>query len=189
MPRLMISTVAVLIALMSANLNAAQEQDREQAARELYQHLSDSHWVAEGASSPERIVYTFTDMECPYCARQWQTMRPFIESPDNRTQVRHIIVAVLKPTSFGKGAAVLAASDPAKTLKNAQENFANGGITPLDEIPESTAEALQANGALMRSLGIRGTPATLFKDPNGQLQMAPGLLNEDILRQYVFQTD
>lgn len=185
MLRSIVLLATLFLCLLWSGVTTAQ--DREQQARQLYQRLGESHWVAEGATSPERVVYTFTDMECPYCARQWQAMRPFIESPDNRTQVRHIIVAMLKPTSFGKGAAVLAAPDPTAALKTAQEDFRNGGITPMEDVPEATAEALRANSTLMRALGIRGTPATVFRDPKGQLQFAPGLLSEEALRRYVFQ--
>ncbi|MCE7507338.1 thiol:disulfide interchange protein DsbG [Alloalcanivorax xenomutans] len=168
--------------------HADDQEDQAAVQKRVFEMLEQSHWVAEGADDPERVVYMFTDMECPYCASQWQMMRPFLQNADNDVQVRHIIVALIKPTSLGKGAAVLDAKDPQAALDKAQGDFNQGGIEPLRDIPAEVENALQANTILMMQLGLRGTPATLFLDPNGRLQAAPGLMNEEVLASYVFQT-
>ncbi|QJX02566.1 hypothetical protein HML84_13860 [Alcanivorax sp. IO_7] len=51
-------------------------EDRAALEKQIFEVLSRSHWVAEGPANPERVVYTFTDMKCPYCTRQWRDMRP-----------------------------------------------------------------------------------------------------------------
>jgi len=186
-----LALVAPLLMALTAALFSppASAQISEEQARQVRSLLADSHWVAEGPENPERVAYMFTDMECPYCARQWQAMRPFINDPDNVTQVRHIIVGILKPQSHAKGAAVLAADDPLAALEKGQKEFDAGGLTPLRNIPEDISRALGENRLLMQQLGIRGTPATIFTDTEGQLQFAPGLMGESLLQTYLFQME
>ena len=183
-------TLALVAALFSALLSLpAAAQVSEEQARQVLSLLEDSHWVAEGPEDPERVAYMFTDMECPYCARQWEAMRPFINDADNVTQVRHVIVGILKPQSHAKGAAVLAADDPLAALEKGQRTFDSGGLAPLRDIPEEISRALGENRLLMQQLGIRGTPATIFTDTRGQLQFAPGLMGESLLETYLFQME
>ncbi|ASK35881.1 thiol:disulfide interchange protein DsbG [Alcanivorax sp. N3-2A] len=164
---------------------AAANQDRVLAL------LENATWVAEGADQPERVVYMFTDMNCPYCARQWQAMQPYLQRDDNVTQVRHILVALLRPTSLPKAAAVLAADDPAATFAQAERHYGQQGAgpEPLETVPAELENQIQGNTILMMRLGLKGTPATLFLDPDGKLQVAPGVLSDDALRRYVFQVE
>ena len=179
----------LILALLVTGATQAQEAPKDRAAleKQIFEVLSRSHWVAEGPENPDRVVYTFTDMKCPYCKRQWRDMRPLLDDPDNRTQVRHVIVAVLRPGSYGEGAAVLAAEDPAQALAESQSQ--NQGLEPLDPVPEEIGQQLRENNALMQEFGIRGTPATIFRDPNGKLQFAPGVVQPETLRKLVFQID
>ena len=83
----------------------------------LLKRLESSTWVAEGADSPQRVAYVFTDMACPYCAELWENMQPLVQDPANTLQVRHIIVGLIHPKrSFTQGGAILAAPDPAAAL-------------------------------------------------------------------------
>ncbi|GAA5132003.1 thiol:disulfide interchange protein DsbG [Alloalcanivorax gelatiniphagus] len=176
----------LLIALLGTGLAQAQDEtpaERAALEQKIFDVLEQSHWVAEGAEDPDRVVYTFTDLKCPYCERQWRDMRPLLADPDNRTQVRHVVVAVLRPGSYGEGAAVLAADDPAAALAQGEK----GELKPLDPVPEAVGRQLRENNALMREFGIRGTPATIFRDRNGKLQFAPGVLQPETLRGQVFQ--
>ena len=181
-PLLMALTAALFSPPVSAQIS-------EEQARQVRSLLADSHWVAEGPENPERVAYMFTDMECPYCARQWEAMRPFINDADNVTQVRHVIVGILKPQSHAKGAAVLAADDPLAALEKGQKEFDAGGLAPLRNIPKDISRALGENRILMQRLGIRGTPATIFTDTRGQLQFAPGLMGESLLATHLFQME
>lgn len=186
-----LALVAPLLMALTAALFSppASAQISEEQARQVRSLLADSHWVAEGPENPERVAYMFTDMECPYCARQWQAMRPFIDDPDNVTQVRHVIVGILKPQSHAKGAAVLAADDPLAALEKGHSDFDAGGLAPLRNIPKDISRALGENRILMQRLGIRGTPATIFTDTRGQLQFAPGLMGESLLATHLFQME
>src|SRR5690606_19854540 len=66
-------------------------------------------WIAEGATQPKRIVYVFTDTECPYCHKLWEASQPHLARSD--VQVRHVMVAVIARESAGRAAALLTASD------------------------------------------------------------------------------
>lgn len=182
-------SLQALLVLMLAVLpwSAQAEPDSDQQAQ-VWKMLEDSTWVAEGAENPERVVYMFTDMNCPYCARQWQAMQPYLESKDNVVQVRHILVALLRPSSLPKGAAVLASDNPVATFQDAERHYDDSGLKPLDKIPAKIENQIQGNTILMMRLGLNGTPATLFHDPNGRLQAAPGVISDEALGAYVFQT-
>lgn len=181
-------SLRTLLVLMLAALpwGAQAEPDRDQEAR-VWKMLENSTWVAEGAEHPRRVVYMFTDMNCPYCARQWQAMQPYLEREDNVVQLRHIIVALLRPTSLPKGAAVLAANDPSAAFADAERHYGQNGFEPLKDIPIEIENQIQANTILMMRLGLNGTPATLFHDPNGRLQVAPGVISNEALATHVFQ--
>ena len=82
-------TLALVAALFSALLSLpAAAQVSEEQARQVLSLLEDSHWVAEGPEDPERVAYMFTDMECPYCARQWHCLLYTSPSPRDKRQSR-----------------------------------------------------------------------------------------------------
>ncbi len=80
----------------------------------LWEQMADQHWVREGDADAERIVYTFSDPNCPYCRKFWEDARPWVES--GRVQIRHLMVGVLKPDSAPKAAALLSADAPAEAI-------------------------------------------------------------------------
>jgi thiol:disulfide interchange protein DsbG len=49
-------------------------------------------------------------------------------------------------------------------------------------MPASSARRIEANNALMDSLGISGTPATVYKDEQGKIRMAVGMLPPDRIK-------
>lgn len=145
-----------------------------------WKRLSDATWIAEGASHPKRIVYSFTDTECPYCHKLWQATQPLLAGGD--VQVRYVMVAVIAPQSLGRAAAVLEAAEPAAAMRRHEAAFGHSPITPLQKVPAAVAERIQANNALMAKLGIAGTPGTLYKDSKGRVRMAVGMLPPDQIR-------
>jgi len=191
----MTSLVSRLCTLMLASLllapMAAQAGDKAEPSMDsLLAKLEASSWVAEGAREPKRIAYVFTDMACPYCARLWENMQPMIEDEDNVLQVRHIIVGLINPKrSFTQGGAVLAAPDPAAALAEHEAHYDDGGIRPLQRVPDAIRSQIQSNTGLMIGLGLQGTPALIFQDSQGRWRVAPGVIGEADLRQEVFQLD
>lgn len=149
--------------------------DRETMASDgpIWPRLEDSHWVADGSEDADRVVYVFTDPNCPYCHKFWKQARPWVES--GSVQLRHIMVGILKPTSPGKAAAILGASDSGAALKRNEHAFDNGGIDPMSSISDATRTQLEANRDLMRSLNLYGTPGIVYRDEQGDIQTLQGM--------------
>src|SRR5690606_16165625 len=88
--------------------------------------LESATWVRDGAADAPRIIYTFTDANCPYCHMFWEAARPWVDS--GKVQLRHLMVGVIKEDSPTKAAAILSASDPSAALKENELKFDRGGI-------------------------------------------------------------
>lgn len=142
--------------------------------------LGKATFVAEGATEPKRIVYVFTDTECPYCHKLWQATQPLLAGGD--VQVRHIIVAVISPRSPNRAAAILEATDPKAVLHQHERTFGNSSVQPVATLSKPVTAKLAANNALMDKLGVHATPATVYKDASGKLHLALGMLPEDKLK-------
>src|SRR5689334_20235122 len=74
----------------------------------LMQRLDRAKWIATGAKSSERVVYVFTDADCPYCNDLWKAMQT-ARAAD--VQIRYLMVAVIDADSKGKAAEILESKD------------------------------------------------------------------------------
>ena len=52
--------------------------------------------------------------------------------------------------------------------------LADAGLKPLEDIPADIERKLTANHRLMASLGLQATPAMVWRDANGAVQMRTG---------------
>ena len=150
--------------------------------------LEASRWIEDGKKGAPRTVYVFTDPNCPYCNKFWADARPWVDS--GKVVLRHVIVGILTPTSPGKAAALLANDDPAAALaayerSHMEQNaksiasgqarpLADAGLKPLATIPPEIQAKLAANEHLMASLGLQATPAMVWRDTQGTVQMRAG---------------
>ncbi|MES1938878.1 disulfide isomerase/thiol-disulfide oxidase [Salinisphaera sp. T5B8] len=145
--------------------------------------LEDANWVADGDDDAKRVIYVFTDPNCPYCHKFYEIARPWVEA--GTVQLRHIPVGILKPSSTGKAAAILGADDPSAALARHEDNYSRGGIEPLDDMPGELRQQVAANNMLMSSLGIQGTPGLVYRNSDGKIGIKQGVpqgaLREDIL--------
>ncbi|HVA56131.1 MAG TPA: thiol:disulfide interchange protein DsbG [Gammaproteobacteria bacterium] len=139
----------------------------------LWQQLDQSTWIAEGTSKPERIVYVFTDTECPYCHKLWLAVQPYLQQ--GKVQMRNIIVAVIAPASLGRGAAVLTADDPAATMRRHEQAFGHSPIKPLASVDPKIRAKIEANEVLMNRVNAFATPAIINRDAHGRIHMILGL--------------
>jgi len=136
----------------------------------MWETLKDSAWIADGSDSAEKFVYVFTDPNCPYCKRLWNDARPWVDA--GKLQLRHVMVGTLGESSQKKAAYLLSAKNPAAALKDNES-----GKKPAQEIKtiaDQQRQQLDDNQQLMARLGASGTPAILYLDPTGMLQMHPG---------------
>ena len=138
----------------------------------IWKQLGKSTWIADGSKNAPRVVYVFTDPNCPYCNKFWNDARPWVTT--GKVQLRHVIVAILTPTSAGKAAALLSAKDPQAALTRHEQQYAKGGAKPLGQISAQISAQLDANQNLMQQLGSSATPTVFYKDASGNLQNIQG---------------
>ncbi|MHB9102088.1 MAG: thiol:disulfide interchange protein DsbG [Sulfuricella sp.] len=145
----------------------------------IWKQLEKSAWIADGSKNVPRVIYTFTDPNCPYCNKFWNDARPWVTA--GKVQLRHIIVAILTDTSAGKAAALLSAKDPQVALIQHEQQHASGGVKPLGQISATVRAQLDANQKLMQQLGASATPTIFYKDAGGNLQKIQGAPSAEML--------
>ncbi|HEY8707931.1 MAG TPA: thiol:disulfide interchange protein DsbG, partial [Burkholderiaceae bacterium] len=155
----------------------------------VWAQLGKSNWIADGREGAARTVYVFTDPNCPYCNKLWSDARPWVDA--GKVQLRHVMVGILTPTSPGKAAALLSDKNPAAALDayerghtvSNEKALASGrpkplgddGVKPLSIVPPALQARLDANAKLMASFGLQATPAVVWRDAKGGVQMRQGL--------------
>jgi len=145
----------------------------------VWRQLESSTWIADGSKTASRVIYTFTDPNCPYCNKFWNDARPWVSA--GKVQLRHVIVAILTDTSAGKAAALLSAKDPQAALTQHEQQHASGGVKPLGQISATVRAQLDANQKLMQQLGSSATPTIFYKDASGNLQKLQGAPSAEML--------
>lgn len=148
----------------------------------LMQRLDRAKWIGTGAKSAERVVYVFTDPDCPFCNDLWKAMQT-ARAPD--VQVRYLLVAVIDADSKGKDAAILESKDPVAAFEKSERNFDHGSIAPKATALPETTETISVNGDLMAALHIFGTPGLVFMDEQDQVKVFAGMPDATQLRAIV----
>jgi len=151
----------------------------------VWKQLENSTWIGDGKNNAPRVIYTFTDPNCPYCNKFWNDARPWVTS--GKVQLRHVMVAILGPTSPGKAAAILAAEDTQAALAQHEQQHATGGAKPLSQVPGKIRAQLDANQKLMQQLGAAATPTIFYKDASGKLQKMQGAPSGEMLTKILGQ--
>jgi thiol:disulfide interchange protein DsbG len=155
---------------------SASEVDRlvvQPMSQRVWAQLERSHWVVDGDAKAKRVVYAFTDPNCPYCHRFWEASRRWIQS--GKVQIRHIMVGVIRADSANKAAAILTAKSPSDAFTLNEQRQADGGIEGVEKVSAEVRAKLDANARLMEQLGFRGTPGILFRDESGAVQSRSGM--------------
>jgi thiol:disulfide interchange protein DsbG len=145
----------------------------------VVQQLNLAKWIAVGAKSPDRVVYIFTDPNCPYCNDLWKALQT-ATAPD--VQIRYLLVAVIDAESRGKDAAILESANPAATFGQHERAFDKGGIAPKSAWLPATNATIAANEALMQELHIYGTPGLVYRDERQGLRVFAGMPDPAQLR-------
>lgn len=141
--------------------------------------LETTPWVLDGQADAPRIIYVFTDPNCPYCHLFWEASRPWVEA--GNVQLRHLLVGMLKEDSPAKAAAILGSTDTSAALQKHELSYDQGGISPLESIPDDILEILEENQLLMMTMGFRGTPGIMVLDDEGVIQKYNGMPRDDAL--------
>ncbi|MDY0308703.1 MAG: thiol:disulfide interchange protein DsbG [Castellaniella sp.] len=169
-------------AIVGTRLNPKGEPMDEASLEELaakpasdreWSQLEASTWVLDGKADAPRVIYTFSDANCPYCHLFWEASRPWVDA--GKVQLRHVLVGIIKEDSPAKAAAILGASDRSAALELNERRFSQGGITPAKSVPADVSKMLDANLALMLNTGFRGTPGIVVRGANGVLRKYRGM--------------
>lgn len=148
-------------------------------AKQVWAKLDKTAWIADGKADAPRVVYLFSDPNCPYCNMFWQQARPWVDS--GKVQLRHIMVGIIRADSPAKSAALLASADPQKALQAHESAGKASTLKPLAKIPAQVQAKLDANLALMEELELSATPAIFYLDDKGQLQTQQGAPRPEML--------
>lgn len=196
LPLVMAQTSAWAQAPTPAPLHALEKAGHAPASKEIWSQLEYGHWIVDGQVHAPRTVYVFTDTNCPYCNKFWADARPWVDS--GKVQLRHLMVGILTPTSAAKAAALLADNNPAQALDAYERAHVAGtakamatgrlrplddaGIKPLPTIPAALQAQLDANEKLMTELDLVATPAVVWRDAAGTVQMSTGVPENSLLK-------
>ena len=142
----------------------------------LFAQLEKTDVVLEGPKKAQSILYVFFDANCFYCHLTWKALQPY-EAVG--LQVRWVPVAYQQPSSVDRAAAIMEAPDRVTALRVNEVGYNaaqfDGGIEPIAKVSLSVAARIQANTRLMRAFGAPGTPALVWKDPNGKVRFKVGV--------------
>lgn len=137
--------------------------------------LESSQVVQEGSKDAETILYSFTDPNCPYCVRFRQQINPWIES--NEVQIRHIMVGMLAEDSVRRSAMILESPNSAELLQQQQATMRKGGIELDPELVSKGYLTVREHNNLMGDLDFYGTPMTVYRDQDNEIQVIQGILD------------
>jgi len=139
---------------------------------EIWKSLENSTWIQDGKTDAAKIVYVFSDVNCPYCHSFWQQARPWVDS--GKVQLRHIMVGVIRADSKAQAAQLLSSADPAKQFQQFNQNSAKNKITAMSKIPQALDQKLDHNAALMDKYGFYATPTLVWKNNAGEIESQQG---------------
>lgn len=175
--------------VIAGNLYDAQGNDLSSApleklvyapmAKEVWAKMEKSSWIQDGDKNAPRIVYLFSDPNCPYCNMFWEQARPWVKA--GKVQLRHIMVGIIREDSAAKSAALFAAKDPQKALEEHEAAGKGSKLQALAKIPTEIEAKLDANMKLMDELELSATPAIFYLDDKGGLQQQQGAPSPDKL--------
>lgn len=105
----------------------------------------------------ERVIYVFSDPECPFCKR----LEPELSKIDNVT----IYTFMLPLESIHPGTTKVAKRIwCAKSSENAWDSYLATEKLPSDAQKDDCKNPIDANSKLAEKLGINGTPTLIFSD-------------------------
>lgn len=171
------AVVGTLIDAEGNDLSEAPLDELVRAPQEdaVWQRLEESHWIVDGNPEAPRVLYTFTDPNCPFCRQFWEAARPWVEAGE--VQLRHVMVGVLQQDSPAKAAAMLGADDPETALHD--HSIGADEITPSAQ-PRRIEDMVYRNNQLFDELGLYATPTTVYQR-NGRLERVDGMPSEERL--------
>lgn len=142
----------------------------------MVKELDKSAYVIEGPmQNPRKTIHVFVDANCPFCHYTWKALQPYEKAG---LQVRWILVDTLGPTSMPKAIEVLTAPDKTAAFKAMEENhgksWSPSARASATASPDAAA-SIRKNTELMTRFGLSGTPAVIWKDGHGKVNVKGGM--------------
>lgn len=154
-------------------VDALNKHVKQSVLDDVWKSLEKSAWIQDGNVNAPRIIYVFSDPNCPYCHVFWEKARPYVKA--GKVQLRHIQVGVIRPESRGQAATLLASSSPQQAFEAFNASKGKQKLKELKPIPTHLAEKLERNEEMMNKYGFYATPALVWKNAQGALETAQGL--------------
>lgn len=154
-------------------VDALNKHVKQSVLDDVWKSLEKSAWIQDGNVNAPRIIYVFSDPNCPYCHVFWEKARPYVKA--GKVQLRHIQVGVIRPESRGQAATLLASSSPQQAFETFNASKGKQKLKELKPIPTHLDEKLERNEEMMNKYGIYATPALVWKNAQGALETAQGL--------------
>ena len=139
------------------------------APKDVADQLQNSGFVA-GTNGP--ILTAFFEPYCGYCNQLFTQLAPKIDKGEVR--VRFVMVGFLAEDSLARAADIVNASNPYAALKTWEGTKDKSKVKTSSATEEEKSKILQNNMA-MNKAGQSGTPALVFCDKNGDVQISSGM--------------
>lgn len=140
---------------------------------DVWKTLESSTWIQDGKKDAPRIVYVFSDPNCPYCYKFWQEARPWVEA--GKVQLRHIQVGIIREESRAQVSTLLMSKNPEAMFNDINVNRGKKHLKQAEKIPAEIAEKIDFNQSLMGKYGFFSTPSMAWRDSKGNFQSAQGV--------------
>lgn len=155
------------------SIDAMNKHAKDSVLNDVWKTLEKSTWIQDGEKSAPRIVYIFSDPNCPYCHKLWQQARPWVKS--GKVQLRHIQVGVIREESRSQVATLLMSKDPATTFADINLNKGKKLLQSATTIPKQIADKIDFNQGLMEKYGFFSTPSIVWRDSKGNFKSTQGM--------------
>ena len=159
------STGAALLTLALAacgkEVPTAPPADAALSAAQMYDIAATANGFAVGPMMAANTAYIFFDTACPHCAVVWNSAKPLA----GKLRIVWIPVGFLSEASALRGAAILAAADPAKAMDQNESTMLSGHQSgePASVDPDAAAKVAE-NTDTMRKFSADGIPLILYKN-------------------------
>lgn len=140
---------------------------------DVWNSLATATWIQDGQKDASRIVYVFSDPNCPYCYQFWQRARPWVNA--GKVQLRHIQVGIIREESRGQVATLLMSKNPEAVFADINQNRGKKRLKHTDHIPADILKKIEFNQGLMGKYGFFSTPSIVWKNQQGEVKSAQGL--------------
>lgn len=157
-------------------IKALETHVKDAVLDDVWKSLENSTWIQDGQKDAPRIVYVFSDPNCPYCHTFWQKARPWVKA--GKVQLRHIQVAVIRDESRGQVATMLMAKNPQQVFTSYNANKGQNKLKITKNIPADIAAKIDANQELMAKYGFFATPSMVWKNQQGEFKSAQGMTED-----------